>query len=313
MLKLASRRLAMAVPMVLVISFLIFVLIDLAPGDPALRLAGENPTPQLVEQIREAYKLNDPIWKRYANWLAEAAEGDFGTSFSTGEKVTTAIGDKIAVTASLAAVAMTFTILIGFLTGLVGATRPNGWLDHGMTVTATLAMAMPPFWLGMILVISLALDRAWFPAVGYKPLSEGFGLWLNSLILPAFALAAAPIAETSLQLKNALTEAMQRDYVLAARAKGIPGWRILTKHALKNAAIPVVTVLGMRVSQMLGGAVVIDQVFVLNGLGTLAVTSTFSGDIPVLLGLIVLTTTVVIAVNLLVDISYGYFNPKVRR
>jgi peptide/nickel transport system permease protein len=313
MLKLAGRRLATAIPMVLVLSFLIFVLIDLAPGDPALRLAGDNPTPELIEQIRTSLKLNDPIWKRYAAWVGNAVHGDFGTSFSTGESVTTAVGDKIAVTASLAAVAMAFTVVFGFLTGLLGALRPGGWLDHAMTVAATLAMAMPPFWLGMLLVISFALDRSWFPAVGYSPLSDGFWLWFNSLTLPAFALAAAPIAETSLQLKNALIETLQRDFVLAARAKGMPGWRILTKHALKNASIPVITVLGLRVSQMLGGAVVIDQVFVLNGLGTLAVTSTFSGDIPVLLGLIVLTTTVVIGVNLLVDISYGYFNPKVRR
>ncbi len=312
MLKLAGRRLATAIPMILIVSFLIFVLIALAPGDPALRLAGENPSPQLVEQIRQTLHLNDPMWQRYVLWLYNAAQGDFGVSFSTGEKVTRAIGDKIAITASLAAVAMTFTIVLGVITGVIGAVRPGGAVDHSMTVLATLAAAMPPFWLGMVLVISFALDRAWFPAVGYHPMSEGFSVWLSHLALPGFALAAAPIAETSLQLKSALTEVLQRDYILAARAKGMPAWRVLTKHALKNAAIPVVTILGLRVSQMLGGAVVIDQVFVLNGLGTLAVSSTLAGDIPVLLGLVVLATSVVIAVNLLVDISYGYFNPKVR-
>jgi peptide/nickel transport system permease protein len=245
-------------------------------------------------------------------WLANAAQGDFGTSFSTGERVTRAIGDKIAITASLAAVAMIFTIVLGIVTGMIGAVRPGGAVDHATTVAATFAAAMPPFWLAILLVIFFALERAWFPAVGYRPMSEGLSVWLSHLALPGFALAAAPIAETSLQLKSALTEVLQRDYVLAARAKGMPAWRVLTKHALKNAAIPVVTILGLRVSQLLGGAVVIDQVFVLNGLGTLAVASTLAGDIPVLLGLVVLATSVVIFVNLVVDISYGYFNPKVR-
>lgn len=313
MLKLAGRRAAMAVPMLLVVSFLIFALMDLVPGDPAARLAGENATPELVAQIRQALHLNDPLWMRYADWVGNAVRGNFGTSFSTGEPVVEMIADKFSITSSLTVVAMVFTIVLGLATGILGALRPGGLIDRTITIVATLAMAMPPFWLGMVLVISFALDRDWFPAVGYKPLSDGFGSWIGHLILPAFTLAAGPIAETSLQLKNSLIDAMRRDYILAARAKGMPPWRILTKHALKNAAVPVVTVLGLRVSQMLGGAVVIDQVFVLNGLGTLAVTSTLAGDVPVLLGLIVAMTIAVIAVNLLVDISYGYFNPKVVR
>lgn len=312
MLKLIGRRILTAIPMIPIVSFLIFVLISLAPGDPALRLAGENPTPQLVEQIRQSLHLNDPLWQRYAYWLYHAVQGDFGTSFTTGEKVTAAIDAKIGATASLAAVAMIFTIVIGVTIGVIGAIRPGGLVDKLMVVLATLAAAIPSFWLAMVLVISFALERNWFPAVGYKPMSEGFAAWFDHLALPAFALAAAPIAETSLQLKSALTVVLQQDYILAAQAKGIPNWRILTKHALKNAAIPVVTILGLRVSQLLGGAVVIDQVFVLNGLGTLAVESTLAGDIPVLLGLVVFAAIVVIGVNLLVDISYGYFNPKVR-
>jgi peptide/nickel transport system permease protein len=312
MLKLIGRRLLTAIPMIPIVSFLIFVLIALAPGDPALRLAGENPTPQLIEQIRQSLHLNDPLWERYVYWLYHAIQGDFGTSFSTGERVMTAIGAKIGITASLAAVAMTFTIVIGITTGVIGAIRPGGFIDNVMAVLGIIAAAIPSFWLAIVLVISFALERNWFPAVGYKPMSDGFGAWLSHLALPGFALAAAPIAETSLQLKSALTTVLQHDYILGARAKGIPTWRILTKHALKNAAIPVVTILGLRVSQLLGGAVVVDQVFVLNGLGTLAVTSTLAGDVPVLLGLVVLAAIVVIAVNLLVDISYGYFNPKVR-
>ena len=169
----------------------------------------------------------------------------------------------------------------------------------------------------MVLVLNFALEPRFlgvhFPAIGYRPLADGFWTWLNALILPAIALAALPIAELTVQLRASMIDVVQRDFILAARAKGLRPAKIVVKHALKNAAIPVVTVLGFRIAQLLGGSVIVEAVFVLPGLGTLAINSVLSQDVPVLLGLVLVSTVVVLAVNLLVDLSYGYFNPKVRQ
>jgi peptide/nickel transport system permease protein len=173
-------------------------------------------------------------------------------------------------------------------------------------------MTVPPFWLALVLIVYFAINRHWFPAVGYVGLHQGFVEWLTRLVLPATALAALPAAELALQLRGSLVEVLGRDYIMAVRAKGLTSLGIIGKHGLKNAAIPVVTVLGFRVAQLLGGTVTIELVFNINGIGRLAINSTLNHDIPVLLGLVVVTTLVVLAINVLVDISYGYFNPKVR-
>ncbi|WP_031939852.1 ABC transporter permease [Prescottella defluvii] len=312
MLRFAARRLLMAIPLLLVVSFVVFVLIDLAPGDPAVTLAGENPTPAQVEQIREQLRLDDSLPERYAVWLAHAVQGDLGQSFVNGQSVAEMVGDRLTVTLSLVLVAMILTLVIGPLAGLAAAARPGAVVDRMITALASAAIAVPPFWLGLILVVVLAVNLGWLPALGYEPLAEGFGPWISHLILPAIALAMLPMAEVALQLKTSLADVLGRDYILNAEAKGLSVTQVRIKHAAKNAAVPVVTVLGSRFAQMIGGTVAIETVFGLAGLGTLAVNSVLGRDIPVLLGLVVLTTAIVLVVNLLVDISYGYFNPKVR-
>ncbi|WP_107985237.1 ABC transporter permease [Rhodococcus sp. OK519] len=312
MLRFAARRLLMAIPLLLVVSFVVFVLIDLAPGDPAVTLAGENPTPAQVEQIREQLRLDDSLPERYASWLAHAVQGDLGQSFVNGQSVAEMVGDRLSVTMSLVLVAMILTLVIGPLAGLAAAARPGAWVDRVITALASAAIAVPPFWLGLILVVVLAVNLGWLPALGYEPLADGFGPWISHLILPAIALAMLPMAEVALQLKTSLADVLGRDYILNAEAKGLSVTQVRIKHAAKNAAVPVVTVLGSRFAQMIGGTVAIETVFGLAGLGTLAVNSVLGRDIPVLLGLVVLTTAIVLVVNLLVDISYGYFNPKVR-
>ncbi|CAM3162947.1 ABC transporter permease [Prescottella defluvii] len=302
----------MAIPLLLVVSFVVFVLIDLAPGDPAVTLAGENPTPAQVEQIREQLRLDDSLPERYAVWLAHAVQGDLGQSFVNGQSVAEMVGDRLTVTLSLVLVAMILTLVIGPLAGLAAAARPGAVVDRMITALASAAIAVPPFWLGLILVVVLAVNLGWLPALGYEPLAEGFGPWISHLILPAIALAMLPMAEVALQLKTSLADVLGRDYILNAEAKGLSVTQVRIKHAAKNAAVPVVTVLGSRFAQMIGGTVAIETVFGLAGLGTLAVNSVLGRDIPVLLGLVVLTTAIVLVVNLLVDISYGYFNPKVR-
>jgi len=311
-LRLITRRVLIGVPLLLFVSFSVFVLIDLAPGDPAASLAGENATPEQVAAIRQNLHLDDSIFVRYGHWLADAVHGDLGSSLKTGQSVSSLIAEKLTITASIVGLSLVFVILLALVGGVIGAVRPGGLIDRFVTVVASIATAIPPFWLALVLIVYFAINRSWFPAVGYVGLDEGFLEWFKHLVLPAVALAAVPAAELALQLRGSLVEVLGRDYIVTTRANGLTSMSIIGKHGLKTAAIPVVTVLGFRIAQLLGGTVTIELVFNINGLGRLAVNSTLSHDIPVLLGLVVVTTLVVLIINVLVDISYGYFNPKVR-
>ena len=306
------RRLLSAVPLLFVVSFTVFLLVALAPGDPAARLAGENPTKERVEEVRRALNLDAPLIERYGRWLMGAAKGDFGRSLATTESVVELMSRRVPITFSLTALALVISIVLGLAGGIVAAVWRNGVADRIVTVLASLGLALPAFWVALILVVPLAIDRNWFPALGYVPLSSGIGEWLRSLTLPAVTLALLPSSEMALQVRAALIETLEKDYIVAARARGLSTASITLKHALKNAAIPVVTVLGFRIAQLLGGSVIIESVFALNGLGTLAITAALASDMPVLLGLTMVTTLTVIAVNFLVDASYLYFNPKGR-
>jgi peptide/nickel transport system permease protein len=226
--------------------------------------------------------------------------------------VTTMLGSRLPVTASLAGLALLMAAVLGVLLGLASSWRPNGVLDRLIALVCAVGVATPAFLIGLVLAIFLAVERRWLPATGYIPLSEGFGPWFRHLALPALALTALPAAEIARQLRGSMIETLDRDYVLAARAKGLAPSAVRLKHALKNAAIPPVTVLGFRVAQMLGGAVVIERVFALPGLGQLTVESVLGRDYVTLLGVVLLLAAIVSVVNLLVDVSYVYFNPKLR-
>jgi peptide/nickel transport system permease protein len=203
-------------------------------------------------------------------------------------------------------------VTIGLILGVVASLRPGGIVDRLVNVVASIAIAIPAFWFGLVLVSVFAVTNQIFPAFGYAPLSDGFVPWIQHLILPGTALALLPAAEVTLQLRSSLGQVLKSDYILNAEAKGLGRGTVVFKHGLKNACIPVVTVLGFRVAEVLGGAVTIEIIYSMPGLGSLAVNSVQNHDIPVLLGFVLFTTVVVVLVNLIVDISYGYFNPKVR-
>ncbi|MCZ4077887.1 ABC transporter permease [Rhodococcus sp. H36-A4] len=312
MLRYGGQRLLAAVPLLLIVPFLIFVLIDLTPGDPAVVLAGENPTPERLAAIRENLRLDDNVFVRYVDWVGGVLHGDLGMSFLSNQSVTELISRRMATTMSLVLFAMVIAVLVGGLLGIVAAIRPGGVIDRAVNVVASIAIAIPAFWFGLVLVSLFAVSNQIFPAFGYVPLSEGVVPWLQHLVLPGIALALLPAAEVTLQLRSALGKVLESDYILNAEARGLSKSSVMFKHALKNACIPVVTVLGFRVSEVLGGAVTIEIIYGMPGLGSLAVDSVQNHDIPVLLGFVLFTTIVVVLVNLLVDISYGYFNPKVR-
>ncbi|MDQ7911272.1 ABC transporter permease [Phytohabitans sp. ZYX-F-186] len=312
MAQLALRRVLTAIPILLVVSFVVFAMVALIPGDPAAVLAGENATPEQIAEVRASLGLDDPLLVRYWDWLWSALHGDLGQSLRTGQSVGEILGSHVTITLSLVLVTLVIATLLGLAAGIVAAARAGGLLDRALTGLSAVAVALPPFWVSLLLVLFFAVNVRLFPAVGYVSLTESPSQWLSHLFLPALALAALPAAELALQLKDTLTAELRRDYVLTAMAKGLSKPKILFKHTLRNAAIPVTTVLGYRTAQLIGGTVTVEVVFVIPGLGSTAVSSVQARDVTVLLGLVVLTTLAVVVINLLVDISYGYLNPKVR-
>lgn len=312
MLLLFVRRLMFTVPILVMASFLVFSLVLLVPGDPAITLAGDNATAEQIEGIRERLGLNDPVWVQYGRWASSAVQGDLGESLFSGRAVTRSIGERLPVTMSLAAVSVVIALVIAIPAGIIAATNRGKWIDSAATVGASLGLAMPSFWLGAVLALVFALRLGWLPATGYVPFGDNPLQWLRHLILPGLTLGTAAAAETTRQLRSSLSDVLQQDYIRTARASGLRGRIIVSKHAMKNAAMPVVTVLGFQIAFLLGGSVIVEQLFALPGLGGLAIRAVIDRDLPVIQGVVLFTTVLVVAINLLVDMLYGWLNPKVR-
>jgi peptide/nickel transport system permease protein len=313
MLSLFIRRVLVAVPLLVVVSFLIYSLIVLVPGDPAVALAGQNPTPAQIAEIRDKLGLNDPFLVQYWRWLSDALQGDLGESLFTSQTVWADITARLPTTLSLAFLALLIAIVLGVAVGSVAGLRPGTWIDRVATISASVGVAVPYFWVGMILVLLLAIDNPILPAVGYVPLTADPVQWLLHLAIPAAALAIAPAAVIARQTRASVATVMQQDYVRTAEAKGLSRIRVVGKHALKNASVPVVTVFGIEANRLIGGTVVIEQLFAIPGIGQLAYQSVFSRDFPVVQGVLLVTAVMVLLINILVDVSYGYFDPRIRQ
>jgi peptide/nickel transport system permease protein len=311
-LRFILQRLLALIPLLLIVSLMVFSLVLLIPGDPAYLLAGEDATPEEVEAIREDMGLNKPVLVRYGLWLGALVQGDLGTSLFSDQPVLDVILERLPVTLSLALAASLIALAIAVPAGIIAGTRPGRWSDRVVTVGSSVGLAVPNFWLGLMLVLVLAIQNPWFPATGYIPISESLIGWWQHIVLPAFTLGLAAAAILTRQLRGAMVDVMQQDYVRTARAKGLRYRKVVAKHALKNAAIPMVTILGLQTNSLLGGTVIVEQVFGMPGIGQLAVASVFTRDLPMIQGVVIMSVFVAVLVNLLVDISYGYFNPKVR-
>jgi peptide/nickel transport system permease protein len=305
MLKLVGKRLLATVPLLLLVSMLAFGLLYLVPGDPAVTLAGENPAPGQIEALREDLGMDRSVPAQYVSWATDAAQGEFGDSLFSRAPVQDLIFDRLPATISLTLAAVFVAVVLGMSLGLLAVLGRGRFVDRLVTAIATLGVAVPSFWLGLLLIIFFALNRSWFPALGYTPFTEDPVDWLRHITLPAITLGVSPAAEIARQLRASLLDALGNDYIRTARAKGVRRAPVLLKHALKNAGVPAVTVIGVQFSFLLGGSVIVEQIFGIPGVGTLAVSSVLSRDVPVIQG-------VVLICNLLVDMSYGYFNPKVR-
>lgn len=302
-------------PLVLVLVCLTaFSLVELIPGDPAARIAGEFATEAQIEQIRSSLGLDDPLLTRATTYMQDLLHGDLGESvvLQPGSAVTTIMRDLFPVTASLALVTLVFVFVFGSACGLAAALGRGTWIDSVASGVITLGMAVPSFVVGPVLVALLAVRFEVFPVLGYVPFAEDPWQWLWHLLLPAVALGLTPASEMARQVRSSLVGELNESYVRTARAKGLPTWRIVGKHVTKNSAIATVTVLGLQVGRLLGGSVIVETVFGIPGVGQLAYLAVFRNDFTVIRGLVLVLAALVLLTNLLVDLSYMYFDPRLR-
>lgn len=305
-----GRELVWAPVTMVIVTFVVFLLMDVAPGDAATTIAGEQASPEVVAAIRSELRLDQPLSTRYLGWLGDAATGDLGSSLVSHKPVLDVVRSVFPATISLVGMGLVFAILIALLLGVLPVYLESGPFDRITSVLSALALSMPPFWLALLLTSWFALKLDVLPAMGYVGISENPWQWFLHLVLPALAVAMVPAGELARQVRGSLLDVLDQDYSIAQQVRGLPRRSVVLRHGLKNAAVPVVTLLGARIGAMVGSTVIIERIFVINGMGELAVQSVMSRDVPVVLGIVVFGTAIVLVSNLLVDVSYGFFSPR---
>jgi peptide/nickel transport system permease protein len=311
MLAVIGRRLALAVPILAIVSLLTFLLVPFLPGDPAATILGDGATPDQLAAVRERLGLDLPILERYGLWLTSALQGDLGRSYFSSQPVAEVVAGRVGVTLSLAIAATVLTVVVGVTAGALAAVR-GGALDRVAQILVTLGMSVPSFWLGLVIVLVFAIWLRMLPPSGYVDFFTDPGRWSRYILLPSIALAAGATAAVALQTRAALLGLMNQEFVRALRAKGISTRRIVWDHLLRNAAGPIVAVVGLQFITMLGNVVVIEQVFGLPGLGSLIFESVNRLDLPLMQALVLVMALLVVVVNLISDVVVAWLNPKVR-
>lgn len=306
------RRILATIPVMAIVALFVFSLLYIAPGDPAAVIAGDQATPEDVERIRASLGLDRPYLVRFGAWVFDIARGDLGVSIFTNLPVVTMIKQRIEPTLSLMIVTLILAVSIAVPMGVVAAWKVGTWIDRAVMGFAVLGFSVPVFVVGYLLAYVFALELDWLPVQGYTAFSEGFGPWFKNLILPAVALGSVYIALIARITRATMLEVLQQDYIRTARAKGAGQVSILFLHALKNAAVPIVTVIGIGIALLIGGAVVTESVFAIPGLGRLTVDAILRRDYPVIQGVVLLFSFVYVLVNLLIDLLYTLFDPRIR-
>ncbi|MBI5813807.1 ABC transporter permease [Allomeiothermus silvanus] len=306
------RRLVGGLPTLLLVTVMVFALTRVLPGDPALLLLGEEATPELVAKLRDELGLNRPLYVQYASWLGSLLRGDFGRSLRDNARVAPILWQKLPTTLELALFALLIALLLGIPTGVVAALRRGSATDAGVTVLALSGISVPNFFLGILLVYLFSIRLGWIPPSGYVEPWVDLRKNLSLMLLPALTLGTALAGALARFTRNSMLEVLSQDYVRTARAKGLAGRVVIYKHALRNAAIPVVTVLGLQLGGLLGGAVVTEQVFSIPGFGRLVVDSVFNRDFPVLQAVVLFSAIAVFLVNVLIDLLYAAIDPRIR-
>lgn len=298
--------------MLLVVAVFVFLLLRLTPGDPAAVIAGDSATTEQIEQIRESLGLNEPLTTQFAIWFGNVLRGDLGESFFFRMSVVELIGQRIEPTLALALCTILLAVAIAVPLGVLSAWRHGGWLDRILMGFSTLGFSIPVFVLAYLLIWLVSLHLGWLPVQGYKRLGEGFGPFIRHLILPALTLSVIYIALIARVTRAAVSEALTEDFVRTARAKGLPERRVLVRHALANAAVPIVTVIGIGLALLIGGVVVTESVYAIPGLGRLTVDAVLARDFPTIQGVILLFSVFYVLINLAIDLAYLALDPRIR-
>ena len=312
MLKFLLKRLLATIPVLLIVAVLVFLMLRLTPGDPAAVLAGDAASTEQIALIRKELGLDRTVPEQFVIWVGQMLTGNLGQSFYYKMNVTTLIGQRVEPTVSLAVVTITIAVLVAVPLGVLAAWRFGGWLDRGLMGFSVLGFSIPVFVLAYLLIWLVSIKLGWLPVQGYKRINDGIGPWLYHLTLPAITLSVIYIALIARVTRASVLETLGEDYIRTARAKGLPELRVLMKHALTNAAVPIVTVIGIGIALLIGGVVVTESVYAIPGLGRLTVDAVLARDFPTIQGVILLFSFVYVMINLAVDLSYVFFDPRIR-
>ena len=312
MLAYLGRRVLVAIPTLLLVSIFVFTLQKLLPGDPVLVLAGEERDPEVLKFLREKYRLNDPVIFQYFYWLGGVLTGDMGISLRTNQPVTTLIAQKLPVTIQLGVMSMIFAFLVGIPAGILSAAKKGTWTDYVANIIALSGLSIPNFWLGIMLILLVSVNLGWLPASGYEPFFDDPVQSLQTMIMPAFVLGTALAAALMRHTRSSMLGVLEADYVRTARAKGLPESKVILKHTFRNAALPVVTISALLFGELLGGAVLTEQIFTIPGFGKLIVDAVFNRDYAVVQGVVLCTAAAFIFMNLIADLLFFVLNPRMR-
>jgi peptide/nickel transport system permease protein len=311
-LRYVSHRLLAVVPVMLLVSVAVFAMTHLTPGDPIAYMLEEDASPEAIASLRREFGFDQPVPIQYVRWLERVLRGDLGRSVRTGRPVSEAIVVRLGTTTELALLTVLVSLSIALPAGIIAAVRRNSSLDALSTLVALLGVSLPNFFLGLLLILVFGVRLRWLPASGYVPPFDDLWLNLQSMVLPALTLGAAEAAVVARMTRSSLLEVLRQEYILTARAKGLAGTVVVLRHALRNALIPVVTVVGLQAGTLLGGAIITESIFALPGVGRLLVAAVLAHDFPVVQGVVLFLSVTFIFTNLAVDLVYAYLDPRIR-
>jgi peptide/nickel transport system permease protein len=312
MLTFIAKRIMATIPVMGMVAVIVFAILHLTPGDPATIIAGDFATTEQLEQIRQHMGLDKPIYIQFVRWLGQVLRGDLGVSLIDGVPVVKIIADRIGPTLALGTSTIIFSVIIAIVLGVIAAWRQGTPLDRAVMAFSVLGFSLPVFVTGYLLIWFFSIQLGWLPVQGYKPLAAGFWPFAQRLVLPTLALSTIYVALIARITRSSIIEVMGEDYIRTARAKGLKESAVLMQHALRNAAVPIVTIIGIGIAMLIGGGVVTESVFNLPGLGRLVVQAVLARDYPVIQGLILLFSFIYVLINLVVDVLYTVFDPRIR-
>lgn len=306
------KRILAVIPVLGIVAVIVFLLLHLSPGDPAALIAGDTASSQDVERVRELLGLNRPLYEQFVSWLWRLLQGDMGVSVFTGLPVTRMIAQRIEPTLWLTFLTITFAVVFAVPMGIVAAWKAGTWIDRALMALAVLAFSLPVFLIGYLFIFGFSVQLGWLPVQGFRSLSEGFVPFIRHLILPAASGGLVYMALIARMTRATMLEVLGEDYIRTARARGVGNRRLLLHHALRNAAVPIVTTIGLGIALLLGGVIVTESVFAIPGIGRLTVDSVLRHDYPVIQGIVLVVAAVYVFINLAIDLLYTVLDPRIR-